>query len=111
MDQQIFEKVLERLLITDPFEAQAAKILVEAGEAIVRDDTAPLEQIQKVLQKTSDATAVKFYLLILTGAVCEVSRTSKEAGKLEGFERGWERGFDRGFLEALKIRPFQRERL
>src|SRR5262245_5893695 len=109
MDQHFFEKILGGLKMTDSVEVQMVRILVETGEALVRGDTAPLDAIQKALDKMSDATAVRAFILIGIGVLFEVSSASNQAGKLEGqlegFERGWyrgnERGFDKGFLEAL----------
>jgi hypothetical protein len=110
VNQQMYERILANIKLTDTTEAQAARILIEAGESLARGNPTPLEQIQKVIHKASDATAAKVFCLIITGAVSEVSRTSKEEGRLEGFECGWKRGFDKGFLDALKIQLFRGDR-
>jgi hypothetical protein len=106
MDEQIFRKLLAGLRMADSCEAQAARILIEVGEELARGNTAPLERLYTLMDKTTDATAIKVYFLIVAGVVCEVSQTSKAYEELEGFERGWKRGFDKGFSEALKIRHF-----
>jgi len=107
MDETIFERILAVLKMKDPDEVQAARIFVGMGEALARGDDAPLDAIQKAINKVSDATAARIFFLLLMGVLSEVGRTSHQAGKLEGqlegFERAWTHGFDRGFLKGVKI--------
>src|SRR5262245_41885696 len=65
MDETIFEKILAVLKMKNPDEVQAARILVGTGEALVRGDNAPLEAIQKAIDKVSDATAARIFFFFL----------------------------------------------
>jgi hypothetical protein len=107
MDENLFRDILAVMKIADSVEVEAARILVQTGEALAGGNMAPLEAIHKTIEKTSKTTAARVCILIGTGVLSEVNRRSNQAGKLEGrlegFERGWEHGFDRGFTEAIKI--------
>jgi len=105
MEKDIFERVLTAVGIDlgNSVEVDAARILIQAGEALAKGDATSLELIQECLVKTSGKASVMLCILVGAGVLCESIKTASTTGKLEGFDRGWQKGFDRGFLNALKI--------